>query len=217
MTNELLCWKHDRHYNHSRAYFPQLWLGALVALRDPVSSFLHASISCICKSLFAKGRTRRVPLQSKAERLEPHSAAGREVHAKRGGPLSVCWGQIFLLQMLWPCSIDGSPCRRAHQWLEELEVGVNGEGGEICYKCWSSAVACFLSSNWQPWLVKIREREKRRVKLWSHCSSLGWRGKWGKVLESVSTQTFTDAHRDQTETIWLNSSTFLYCYIIFTH
>lgn len=42
-------------------------------------------------------------------------------------------------------------------------------------------------------------------------------GNPGKVLDSVSTQTFTDAHRDQRETIWLNLSTFLHCYLIFTH
>lgn len=41
-------------------------------------------------------------------------------------------------------------------------------------------------------------------------------GNPGKVLDSISTQTFTDAHRDQRETIWLNLSAFLHCYIIFT-
>lgn len=39
----------------------------------------------------------------------------------------------------------------------------------------------------------------------------------GKVLGSVYTQTFTDAHRDQRETIWLNLNTFLHCYIIVIH
>ena len=33
-------------------------------------------------------------------------------------------------------------------------------------------------------------------------------GNPGKVLDSVSTQNFTDAHRDQRETIWLNLSTY---------